>query len=85
MLKAFLEKPKTIDLPPDVEKGTLAIAKRCAEISVSCKDKNLKQKAERLVKIGLSTFERNLNIMTPEYKKRGYEVVKNIQNCVSFA
>lgn len=81
----YQEKPKTIDLPPDVEKGTLAIAKRCAEISVSCKDKNLKQKAERLVKIGLSTFERNLNIMTPEYKKRGYEVVKNILNCVSFA
>lgn len=80
-------KIKSMDLPFDVQFGTLFIAKRCAEIVASTADDNLKNRAKRLAKIGISCFEQKVysdreNINEEKFKE-GMEAVEFIKTALS--
>lgn len=78
---------KSMDLPFDVNFGTLFIAKRCALIIKSTENESLKNRAQKLSKIGISCFEQKISYdrenINEEKFKEGMEAVKFIKAALS--
>lgn len=73
------EKIKQKDLPPDVDNGSLAVAKCCAEIYANKENNSeLRQRAEKLARVGLFSLERTTGGTKRQEAEQAAQYIKHL-------